>query len=166
MYRGPYHLDPESSVVRGNPALSAMVQDTRHALVNKGRSEGAGSRDHAEAMRVEDLRQAFERSMRECPEVRADEEITNLDDLLFVARHLLLRGSSSLAFVIWTRYDVTCIDCRRVLTLASIESASCFRFRESITGKDLRHRPMTLGLIRSSVSFEKAGQGRRVEPMP
>ncbi|KAF7797065.1 hypothetical protein EIP86_008257 [Pleurotus ostreatoroseus] len=104
-FRGDYSCDSETHAVKGNPALSALVQDTRHSLVNKGHAEGAGNRDHAEAMRIEDLEEAMKLSMSECPDSVSNTGITNVESLLSTWNHLLMRGSASVGFVVWTRVN-------------------------------------------------------------
>ncbi len=55
-YRGSYRYNTFTDTVTGNPASSAWVQDMLQALKNKSRANGAGGRNHAEAMLIENLR--------------------------------------------------------------------------------------------------------------
>ncbi len=103
-YRGSYRYNASTDTVTGNPASSARVQDMLQALKNKSRANGAGGRNHAEAMLIEDLRKLLDWSTSQCPNDWLDKEITDVDTLHFIAKHLMMRAFTTSGFVIWTRY--------------------------------------------------------------
>ncbi|PSR73100.1 hypothetical protein PHLCEN_2v11047 [Hermanssonia centrifuga] len=91
-YRGSYRYNASTDTVTGNPASSARVQDMLQALKNKSRANGAGGRNHAEAMLIEDLRKLLDWSTSQCPNDWLDKELTDVDTLHFVAKHLMMRA--------------------------------------------------------------------------
>ncbi|KAG1784226.1 hypothetical protein EV702DRAFT_1191227 [Suillus placidus] len=66
-YQGPYHFDPATGIVTGNPAQSAAVQDMMEVLKNNEGAEG-GNRNHASAMMIEDMRKIMAWSYKQCPD--------------------------------------------------------------------------------------------------
>ncbi|KAG2037162.1 hypothetical protein BDR03DRAFT_982517 [Suillus americanus] len=65
-FRGPYHCNEATGVVTGNPALSAAMQDMMEILKNNEGAEG-GTRNHASAMTIEDMRKLMSWSYDQCP---------------------------------------------------------------------------------------------------
>ncbi|OAX35046.1 hypothetical protein K503DRAFT_803109 [Rhizopogon vinicolor AM-OR11-026] len=109
-YRGLYHYEEATGVVTGNPALSATVQDMMEVLKNNEGAEG-GSRNHASAMTIDDMRKLMTWSYRECPDeavgrifqgVRTG-SMLDVAELVLAQRHLMLRAFSTTGFTIWTR---------------------------------------------------------------
>lgn len=109
-YRGLYHCEEATGIVTGNPALSAAVQDMMEVLKNNEGAEG-GSRNHASAMTIEDMRKLMAWSYRQCPDeavhlvcqrVRAGSTL-DVAEVILAQRHLMLRAFSTTGFTIWTR---------------------------------------------------------------
>ncbi|OJA14255.1 hypothetical protein AZE42_10491 [Rhizopogon vesiculosus] len=119
-YHGLYHYEEATAVVTGNLALSAAVQDMMEVLKNNKGAEG-GSRNHASAMTIEDMRKLMTWSYRQC----SDEAVGHIfqgvharstlevAELILAQRHLMLRAFS---FTIWTRnFELTKIKQKDVM---------------------------------------------------
>ncbi|KAG1838125.1 hypothetical protein F4604DRAFT_1962174 [Suillus subluteus] len=108
-YRGPYHFNPATGIVSGNPAQSAAVQDMMEVLKNNEGAEG-GCRNHASAMTIEDMRKIMAWSYKQCP----DELISliysqvqsglplDMDEVISAQKHLVIRAFATTGFTIWT----------------------------------------------------------------
>ncbi|KAG0692192.1 hypothetical protein DFH29DRAFT_818041 [Suillus ampliporus] len=109
-YRGPYHCDEGTGVVTGNPALSAAAQDMMEVLKNNEGAEG-GSRNHASAMTIKDMRKLMSWSYSECLDsvvshIHQGVEGTstlNGADVILAQRHLMVRAFATTGITIWTR---------------------------------------------------------------
>ncbi|KAG1828047.1 hypothetical protein DFJ58DRAFT_849262, partial [Suillus subalutaceus] len=109
-YREPYHFNPATGIVSGNPAQSAAVQDMMEVLKNNEGAEG-GCRNHASAMTIEDMRKIMAWSYKQCP----DELISliysqvqsglplDMDEVISAQKHLVIRAFATTGFTIWTR---------------------------------------------------------------
>ncbi|KAL6304303.1 hypothetical protein BKA93DRAFT_817719 [Sparassis latifolia] len=106
-YRGPYAYDKASDHVSGNPAMAARVQDLCRAIENKARS-GGGSRNHAEAMTLENMTKLMMWSEQACPSEWTQQEITDLGTMQDVTKHLMMRAFMTSGFTIWTRNIELC----------------------------------------------------------
>ncbi|KAG0700237.1 hypothetical protein DFH29DRAFT_876759 [Suillus ampliporus] len=97
-------------VVTGNPAQSAAVQDMMEVLKNNEGAEG-GSRNHASAMTIEDMRKVMAWSYKQCPDelisliysqVRSELAL-DMDDVILAQKHLVIRMFATTGFTIWTQ---------------------------------------------------------------
>ena len=105
-YAGAYKLDDDTGEVSGCPARSLSVKDVMKAIKNKANKKGASAtRNHAEAMTLDDLTQMMKWSVSQCPDERFGSEYTpeTTSDLVLMLEHSTFRAFASLAFVIWTR---------------------------------------------------------------
>jgi hypothetical protein len=103
-FRGPYKLDEVTGNVTGNPARSACIEDLLKTIKNKAGANG-GHRNHAEAIRIEDVSRIMEMSEKECPgNVYA--HIKDASELKMATEHLLMRAFIASGFTLWTRYMV------------------------------------------------------------
>lgn len=87
----------------GNPATDASIQEILKSITNKWRS--TGGRDHAEAIRYEDMEKIIAWSESQVPS-DVDWSKANITDtarLLTVAKHLSARAFMTMAFALWTR---------------------------------------------------------------
>ncbi|KAG1755099.1 uncharacterized protein EDB91DRAFT_1077109 [Suillus paluster] len=109
-YCGPYHCDKGTGVVAGNPALSAAAQDMMEVLKNNEGAEG-GSRNHASAMTIKDMRKLMAWSYSQYPDevvshiCQSVEGRSTLDvaDMILAQQHLMVRAFSTIGIMIWTR---------------------------------------------------------------
>lgn len=102
-YRGDWRIDSDTGKVAGNPAASLEVQQIMKCITNKTRA--SGSRDHAEAMRIEDLRKIMQWSETQVTSTIdwCNTKITDTSRLLTIAKHLSTRAFMTMAFTLWTR---------------------------------------------------------------
>lgn len=104
-YRGAYSYDEETQKVSGNPARAAIVQDLLKAIRNSAGGDNT-TRNHAEAMSIEDMRRWMNYSEAEVPRELAShpELIQTTAQMGAVAKHLMMRAFAASAFTLWTRY--------------------------------------------------------------
>ncbi|KAF8999021.1 hypothetical protein BDZ89DRAFT_1250452 [Hymenopellis radicata] len=112
-YQGPYSYDARNGV-RGNPARAQAVMNTVHEIKNRDRKGGAAAtRNHAEAITIEEMKQAMEWSFSVCSEVliirfiRGDSTLTG-EERSNVIEHAFMRAFTSTSFTLWTRNFETC----------------------------------------------------------
>lgn len=89
------------------------MKDLRRSIINRNNLSNGGTRQHAEAMLIEDLRKVFAWSVSECSESMAARAAVGNDGavLVKVARHLEFRAAVSLGFVLFLLFTVhDCID--------------------------------------------------------
>ncbi|KAJ8520009.1 hypothetical protein ONZ45_g3117 [Pleurotus djamor] len=118
-YAGAYKLNDITGEVSGCPARSLSVKDVMKAIKNKANKKGASAtRNHAEAMTLDDLTQMMKWSVSQCPDERFGSEYTpeTTSDLVLMLEHSTFRAFASLAFVIWTRNNEACGLQRRDIT--------------------------------------------------
>ncbi|KAH7908328.1 hypothetical protein BJ138DRAFT_371218 [Hygrophoropsis aurantiaca] len=109
-YRGSYSYDDMTKRVSGNPATSAVVKDIMKTIDNKNGVNG-GSRNHAAAMTIEDMRKLMAWSYAQCPADSLDRLISQVKnngrvdgaESRAVGEHLFIRAFTSSGFTIWTR---------------------------------------------------------------
>ena len=96
--------------MKGCPARASNVKAVVHSVKTREKSKGAGAtRNHAEAMTLEELRQLMEWSTQECPNewLTDDRWRSEAHDAVAALRHRLqhgfMRGFMSSAFTLWTR---------------------------------------------------------------
>jgi hypothetical protein len=102
-YRGAYEYNEETGRLSGNPARAASVEDIMTTIKNKCGAKG-GQRNHAEAIRIEEMKQVMDWSEAQCPEVTVGSEMRDVARLLHTAKHVMMRAFMSTGFTIWTRY--------------------------------------------------------------
>ncbi|EPQ55141.1 hypothetical protein GLOTRDRAFT_27428, partial [Gloeophyllum trabeum ATCC 11539] len=107
-YRGDYSYDPKSKVVRGNPALSAGVQDLWHSLRNRSRAAHGTRTHHAEAIGIEDMRAIMAWSEIHFPAHLLSCTITDAGFLFQAIVHFEMRAFLATAFTLWTRNNELC----------------------------------------------------------
>jgi hypothetical protein len=68
----------------------------------------AATRQHAEAITLEDLQKMMRWSEKECPSSLVDPEkvdtVQRIEELQFITKHGMMRAFSSSGFTLWTRY--------------------------------------------------------------
>ncbi|KAF7793056.1 hypothetical protein EIP86_004161 [Pleurotus ostreatoroseus] len=112
-YRGRWSYNHETGKATGNPADSPEVEDMMQTIKNRS-AAADDARDHAEAMTLDDLRKMMNWSLVQCPQELVDSVLAQAVDpdrssqldvaqILFVSKHLQIRGFFSSAFVLWTR---------------------------------------------------------------
>ena len=100
-YSGEYSFDKATGEIRGCPARSASVKAIVHSVKVRDKDKGASAtRNHAEAMTVEDLRKIMSWSERECP---ANVQSKEIDGLVHQLEHGFMRAFLSSGFTLWTR---------------------------------------------------------------
>jgi len=109
-YAGEYTCNEETGEVKGCPARSSNVKAVVHSIKTRQKSKGAGAtRNHAEAMTLEELRRLIEWSTLECPNEWLTNDKWRSETLDAVAalkhrlQHGFMRGFMSSAFTLWTR---------------------------------------------------------------
>jgi hypothetical protein len=104
-YRGKYSLDGTTGKASGNPAQSATVKDMMSTIYNKCAAKGSHRRDHAEAMKIEDMRTIMHYSMQVAPAcmLQACCPISDIVQLRVLQIHGLMRAFITTGFTVWTR---------------------------------------------------------------
>ncbi|KAG1775242.1 hypothetical protein EV702DRAFT_973569, partial [Suillus placidus] len=119
-YRGPYHFDPATDIVTGNPAQSAAVQDMMEVLKNNEGAEG-GNRNHASAMTIEDMRKIMAWSYKHLIYSRVQSGLPlDMDEVISAQKHLVIRAFATTGFTIWTQcvcqnFELMKIRCKDVV---------------------------------------------------
>jgi hypothetical protein len=105
-YRGlQYNFDDKTGLVTGNPARAACVLDMMKTVKNKCGAEG-GTRNHAQALTIEDMTKIINTSEKHCPLWCPGGSPAYETDASFKASvmdHVLVRGFLTSAFTLWTR---------------------------------------------------------------
>ncbi|KAG0703097.1 hypothetical protein DFH29DRAFT_998725 [Suillus ampliporus] len=108
-YRGPYHFQFSDRGSHWKPSSVCSVQDMMEVLKNNEGAEG-GSRNHASAMTIEDMRKVMAWSYKQCPDelisliysrVRSELAL-DMDDVILAQKHLVIRTFATTGFTIWT----------------------------------------------------------------
>lgn len=112
-YAGPYIFDESTQQVSGCPARAPSVRAVIDAINTKASAKGAAAtRQHAEALTIEDLKKLMHWSENECPhEMVQPEQVprkgTGLTaapaDLKNITTHGMMRAFSTSGFTLWTR---------------------------------------------------------------
>ncbi|KAJ6579194.1 hypothetical protein DFH09DRAFT_913466 [Mycena vulgaris] len=106
-YAGAYRFDEETERVTGCPARAQVIQSFVKVVKNKTGIKGAAAtRDHAEAMSIEDMKTLVEWSESIWPRAKVDETPPNSSQLQDKMKHYLMRAFGSSGFILWTRYVV------------------------------------------------------------
>ena len=101
-YCGDFRIDESTNTVTGNPANAPSIKELRRSVVNRDKGQDI-ARNHAEAMKYEDLVKIMDWSYSICPN-KEDYQFSTLEDQLKVADHLMFRAYVSTAFTLWSRY--------------------------------------------------------------
>lgn len=110
-----YKYDEETETVIGNPARAHIINTFRQVIKTKGAAKGVeATRNHAEAMTIEDIEAMVAWSEKECPKSIVDLVLSGTDQnaaqVMLVIKHTFLRGFLSSGFTLWTRYlIISCI---------------------------------------------------------
>jgi hypothetical protein len=101
-YRGPYKLEEKTGYVTGNPARAACIEDIMKTIKHKCGADGA-HRNHAEAMKIEDMRRIIKTSEERCSPGLRYEDLEDGSRLKVVTEHMLMRAFLTSGFTLWTR---------------------------------------------------------------
>ena len=103
-YAGEYSYNEETGKVTGCPARASAVEKFMKAIKTKSGVKGsAATREHAEAMRIEELQKIMQWSESQCPHEMLGREHYDLDTLKLVIKHGLVRAFAASGFTLWTR---------------------------------------------------------------
>ncbi|KAK7015976.1 hypothetical protein R3P38DRAFT_2542938 [Favolaschia claudopus] len=123
-YAGEYHWNDETNKVTGCPARAGIVTSLVKIIKIRDAEKGAAAtRNHAEAMSVEDMVSLMDWSESVCPTsklveaTKAGAPPTALAERLLLLKHGLMRGFASSSFTLWTRNFELCGLQMRDLTL-------------------------------------------------
>jgi len=108
-YAGMYTYDEATGEIKGCPACASGVKAVIQSVKTCEKSKGSGAtRNHAEAMSLEELQHLMQWSMEECPdEWLGDNWRSEIQDSIKALKHRLqhgfMRGFMSSGFTLWTR---------------------------------------------------------------
>ncbi|CAA7265651.1 unnamed protein product [Cyclocybe aegerita] len=105
-YSGAYSLDKETGKVSGCPARAPNVKAVIKSVKIQSKTQGAAAtRNHADAMTLEELDCLMQWSLKECPDdlLNDDSLILDIETLRFCVEHALMQAFMSSAFMLWTR---------------------------------------------------------------
>ncbi|GLB44840.1 hypothetical protein LshimejAT787_1801770 [Lyophyllum shimeji] len=113
-YAGDYIYNKQTDTVHGCPARAANIKNLIKTFTKKAAAEGASAtREHAEAMKIEDLEQVMAWSEHQ---FQSDRNVSRSAVLgegagaqrRFEAKHLMMRAFMSSGFTLWTRNFELC----------------------------------------------------------
>lgn len=90
----------------GCPARASVIETFVKAVRTKSGAKGAAAtRNHAEAMKLEELKKLMEWSEQQCAPEMLEKgfKITDLETLKLIAKHGLMRAFMATGFTLWTR---------------------------------------------------------------
>ena len=109
-YAGAYTYDETTGEIKGCPARASSVKAVIQSVKTREKSKGSGAtRNHAEAMSLEELQHLMEWSTKECPDewIIGDNWRSEVQDSVEALKHRLrhgfMRGFMSSGFTLWTR---------------------------------------------------------------
>ena len=108
-YAGAYTYNEATGEIMGCPACASSVKAVIRSVKTHKKSKGSGAtRNHAEAMSLEELRHLMQWSMKECPdEWLIGENWSETQDSVEALKHHLqhgfMWGFMSSGFTLWTR---------------------------------------------------------------
>ena len=109
-YAGEYTYNEKTGEIKGCPARASNVKAVVHSVKTRQKSkEGSATRNHAEAMTLEELQRLMEWSTQECSNewLTDDRWRSEAHDAVSALKHRLqhgfMRGFMSSAFTLWTR---------------------------------------------------------------
>lgn len=107
-YQGPYQCDEETGKVIGNPALASVIKSIKTVVKNKCATDGA-TRNHAEPLTIEDMREIMDWSQKLIPVSVAEEELAQPVveglDVRDTQTHFYMRAFLARGFILWTRWE-------------------------------------------------------------
>ena len=106
-YAGEYGYDKVTETVKGCPGRSPRIRSYLKVIGTKSGEKGSSSatRQHAEAMKLEDLKTLMRWSESEYPSERLEDVPKDVDELMVAVEHGMMRAFMSTGFVLWTRWD-------------------------------------------------------------
>jgi hypothetical protein len=111
-YAGAYTYDETTGEIKGCPARASSVKSVIQSVKTREKSKGSGAtRNHAEAMSLEELQHLMQWSTKECPDewligdnwTRRSEVQDSVEALKHCLQHGFMRGFMSSGFTLWTR---------------------------------------------------------------
>jgi hypothetical protein len=103
-YAGEYSYDEETRKISGCPARASAVEKFMKAIKTKSNVKGsAATREHAEAMTLEELQKIMQWSETQCPHEILEREHHDLETLKLAIKHGLMRAFSPSGYTLWTR---------------------------------------------------------------
>jgi hypothetical protein len=109
-YAGAYTYNETSGEIKGCLARASSVKSVIQSVKTREKSKGSGAtRNHAEAMSLEELQHLMQWSTKECPDewLIGDNWRSEVQDsveaLKHCLQHALMRGFMSSGFTLWTR---------------------------------------------------------------
>lgn len=109
-YAGAYTYDEATGEIKGCPARASNVKAVIQSIKTREKSKGSGAtRNHAEAMSLEELQHLMKWSTEECPDewLTGDNWRSEVQDSVEALKHCLqhgfMRGFMSSGFTLWTR---------------------------------------------------------------
>ena len=103
-YAGVYSYDKKTDVVSGCPAKAPIVHTVMKAIKTREVSKGAAAtRQHAEAMTIEDLTQMIQWSEKMCPNSLFKQKPSDAQTAKEMNLHGLMRAFSTTGFNLFTR---------------------------------------------------------------
>jgi hypothetical protein len=104
-YAGPYKYDEDTGKITGCPARAIEIQGLMKCIKTKARVKGAAAtRRHAEATTVEDMKKMMDWSESQCSaEDLKKAKPSDLNALLLLLKHGMVRGFLSSGYSLWTR---------------------------------------------------------------
>ncbi|KAJ7898823.1 hypothetical protein B0H14DRAFT_3554223 [Mycena olivaceomarginata] len=123
-YAGEYNYDDETDKLTGCPARAGIVASLVKIVKVRSVEKGAlATRNHAEAISVEDMKIMMDWSESICPSSRLADAVKSgiapqdLATRILLLKHGMMRGFSSSGFTLWTRNFELCGLQMRDLTL-------------------------------------------------
>ncbi|KAJ7827711.1 hypothetical protein B0H13DRAFT_2373687 [Mycena leptocephala] len=108
-YAGAYRFDEATEKVAGCPARAQVIQTFVKVIKNKSGVKGAAAtRNHAEAMSIEDMGKWGEWSESKWPRAKVDEKPGIVSELQDKMKHFMMRAFGSSGFTLWTRNFELC----------------------------------------------------------
>ena len=109
-YAGAYTYDEATGEIKGCPARARSVKAVIQSVKTREKSKGSGAtRNHAEAMSLEELQHLMQWSTKQCPdewligENWRSEVQDSVEALKHRLQHGFMRGFMSSGFTLWTR---------------------------------------------------------------
>ncbi|KAF8969697.1 hypothetical protein BDZ97DRAFT_1794723 [Flammula alnicola] len=109
-YAGEYSFNEATGEVKGCPARASSVKAVVQSIKTRDKSKGASAtRNHAEAMTLEELQHLMRWSAKECPDEWLTDERwkSEVEDTVAALKlhlqHGFMRGFMSSGFTLWTR---------------------------------------------------------------
>ncbi|KAF8798245.1 hypothetical protein BYT27DRAFT_7264839 [Phlegmacium glaucopus] len=104
-YSGAYSYDEKQDKVLGCPARASAVRSVLRAVKTRAHTKGAlATRNHAEAITIEEIRKLMNWSEKNCPNEKLNSTpVENMEELKLCLEHGLMCAFMTSAFTLWTR---------------------------------------------------------------